>query len=76
VVDLDLASFFDEVDHDLLMARVRRKVKDNRMLKLIRAFLNSGVMAGGLTQPTDKGHAARRAPLAAAVQYPPGRPRP
>ena len=55
VVDLDLASFFDEVDHDLLMARVRRKVKDKRMLKLIRAFLNAGVMAGGLTQPTDKG---------------------
>lgn len=55
VVDLDLASFFDEVDHDLLMARVRRKVKDKRMLKLIRAFLKSGVMAGGLTQPTDKG---------------------
>lgn len=55
VVDLDLASFFDEVDHDLLMARVCRKVKDKRMLKLIRAFLNSGVMAGGLTQPTDKG---------------------
>jgi RNA-directed DNA polymerase len=55
VVDLDLASFFDEVNHDLLMARVRRKVKDNRMLKLIRAFLNSGVMIGGLTQPTQKG---------------------
>lgn len=55
VVDLDLASFFDEVSHDLLMARVRRKVKDKRMLKLIRAFLNSGVMAGGLAQPTDKG---------------------
>lgn len=55
VVDLDLASFFDEISHDLLMARVRRKVKDKRMLKLIRAFLHSGVMAGGLTQPTDKG---------------------
>jgi RNA-directed DNA polymerase len=55
VVDLDLASFFDEVNHDLLMARVRRKVKDKRMLKLIRVFLNSGVMVGGLTQPTEKG---------------------
>lgn len=52
---MDLASFFDEVGHDLPMARVRRKVKDKRMLKLIRAFLESGVMAGGLTQPTDKG---------------------
>ena len=55
VVDLDLASFFDEVNHDLLMARVRRKVKDGRMLKLIRSFLNSGVMAGGVAQPTEKG---------------------
>jgi RNA-directed DNA polymerase len=55
VVDIDLASFFDVVNHDLLMARVRRKVRDRRMLKLIRSFLNSGVMSGGLTQPTDKG---------------------
>jgi RNA-directed DNA polymerase len=55
VVDLDLASFFDEVNHDLLMARVRRKVRDVRMLKLIRSFLNSGVMIGGVTQPTEQG---------------------
>lgn len=55
VVDIDLASFFDEVNHDLLMARVRRKVKDVRMLKLIRAFLDSGVMWGGLCRPTEKG---------------------
>jgi len=55
VVDLDLASFFDEVNHDLLMARVRRKVKDARMLKLIRAFLGSGVMIGGMAQATEKG---------------------
>jgi len=55
VVDIDLASFFDEVNHDLLMARVRRRVKDARMLKLIRAFLQSGAMLGGLVQPTDKG---------------------
>lgn len=55
VVDIDLESFFDEVNHDLLMGRVRRRVKDKRMLKLIRAFLKSGVMEGGLTQATDKG---------------------
>jgi RNA-directed DNA polymerase len=55
VVDIDLASFFDEVNHDLLMARVRRKVKDTRMVKLIRSFLNAGVMIGGLAQTTDKG---------------------
>lgn len=55
VVDIDLASFFDEVNHDLLMARVRRKVKDKRMVRLIRAFLASGVMIGGLSQPTSQG---------------------
>jgi len=55
VVDLDLASFFDEVNHDLLMARVRRKVRDLRMIKLIRSFLNAGVMISGLAQTTDKG---------------------
>ncbi len=55
VVDFDLASFFDEVNHDLLMARVRRKVKDLRMIKLIRSFLNAGVMIGGLAHPTAKG---------------------
>jgi len=55
VVDLDLAGFFDEVNHDLLMARARRKVTDKGMLKLIRSFLKSGVMTGGLTETTDKG---------------------
>jgi len=55
VVDIDLESFFDEVNHDLLMGRIRRRVRDKRMLKLIRAFLRSGVMEGGLTQTTEKG---------------------
>jgi RNA-directed DNA polymerase len=55
VVDLDLKAFFDEVNHDLLMARVRRHVKDKRMLKLIRAFLRSGVLINGITETTEKG---------------------
>jgi RNA-directed DNA polymerase len=55
VVDIDLASFFDEVNHDLLIARVKRRIKDVRVIKLIRAYLNAGVMIGGLTQPTEKG---------------------
>ena len=55
MVDLDLASFFDEVDHNLLIARVRHRVKDVRAIQLIRSCLNAGVMLGGLVQSTDKG---------------------
>ena len=55
VVDIDLASFLDEVNHDLLIARVRRRIKDVRVIKLIRAYWNAGVMIGGLVQPTGKG---------------------
>ncbi len=55
VVDIDLAKFFDQVNHDRLMARLATKIIDKRVLKLIRSFLNSGVMIGGLEQPTKEG---------------------
>lgn len=55
VVDLDLEKFFDRVNHDILMGRIARRVEDKRCLKLIRAFLNAGVMADGLVGPTEKG---------------------
>jgi RNA-directed DNA polymerase len=55
VVDLDLEKFFDQVNHDKLMAAIARRVNDKRMLKLIRAFLESGVMENGLVSPVEEG---------------------
>src|ERR1700738_5035356 len=55
VVDLDLEKFFDRVNHDSLMARVAAQGSDKRVLKLIRAFLNAGVMEDGLVRPVDEG---------------------
>ncbi len=49
VVDVDLAKSFDRVNHDLLMSRVARHVSDMRALRLIRRFLEAGVMHDGVT---------------------------
>jgi len=54
-VDIDIEKFFDRVNHDMLMARVARVVKDKRVLKLIRAYLNSGVMVNGVVMETEEG---------------------
>ncbi len=55
VVDIDLSKFFDRVNHDVLMARVARKVKDKRVLRLIGSYLRAGVEVAGEIQPTTEG---------------------
>src|SRR6201986_5052097 len=55
VVDIDLEKFFDRVNHDILMGLVAKRVADKRLLKLIRAFLNAGVMEEGLVSPMEEG---------------------
>jgi RNA-directed DNA polymerase len=54
-VDLDLEKFFDRVNHDKLMGQIAKRVGDKRLLKLIRAFLNAGVMENGLVSPSVQG---------------------
>src|SRR5688572_3319071 len=54
-IDFDLEKFFDRVNHDMLMGRVAKRVEDKRLLKLIRAFLNAGVMENGLVSSSEEG---------------------
>jgi RNA-directed DNA polymerase len=55
VVDIDLEKFFDTVHQDRLMARMATRVRDKRMLRLVRGFLKSGVLEDGLVSPTEEG---------------------
>ena len=55
VIDIDLEKFFDRVNHDILMSLVAKRFKDKRLLKLIRAFLNAGVMENGLVTEQEEG---------------------
>jgi len=55
VVDIDLEKFFDQVCHDRLMAKAADRIADKRLLRLLRAFLNAGVLEDGLVLPTDEG---------------------
>lgn len=54
-VDIDIANFFDRVNHDILMSRVARKVKDKRLLKIIRRFLEAGMMENGISRQRHEG---------------------
>jgi RNA-directed DNA polymerase len=55
VVELDLDKFFDRVNHDKLMAILAKRIEDKRTLKLLRSYLNSGIMEGGLESPRPEG---------------------
>jgi group II intron reverse transcriptase/maturase len=55
VVDLDLETFFDRVNHDILMAKLAKKIEDERVLKLIRRYLEAGMMAEGIVSPRTQG---------------------
>lgn len=55
VIDIDLEKFFDKVHHDRLMRTLSQRVKDSRVLKLIRRYLQAGIMDGGMVQPNTEG---------------------
>ena len=55
VVDLDLAKYFDTVNHEILIGMLREQIKDERVISLIRKYLKSGVMINGLISPTREG---------------------
>ncbi len=55
VVDMDLEKFFDTVNHDILMHLISEKIKDTRVLKLIRKYLNSGIMLNGILTKSEEG---------------------
>ena len=55
LVDMDLSKFFDRVNHDRLLSRLATRVRDKRVLKLIRRYLTAGTMIGGLVSPSIEG---------------------
>ena len=55
VVDIDLEKFFDKVNHDILMYKLSKDIKDKRVLKLIRKYLQSGIMINGIVTSSEVG---------------------
>ncbi len=69
VVDMDLAKFFDTVNHDRLMSRLKRDIEDKRVLWLVNQYLKAGVMVEWGSSGAIRRDAARRAVVAAAVEH-------
>lgn len=69
VVDVDLEKFFDRVNHDVLMSRLARRIRDKRILKLIRRWLQAGIMEDGIVS-AGGGDAARLSFISASFQHP------
>lgn len=65
VVDLDLAKYFDTVNHDMLIDMLREQIKNERVISLIRKYLKSGVMINGLISPTTEEHRKEKSVTAA-----------
>jgi len=55
VVDIDMAAFFDTVNHDRLMARMKQRIGDKRVLRLVNVYLKAGVMVNGVVMETEEG---------------------
>ena len=74
-VDLDLENFFDRINHDILMPRVARRVKDPQVLNFIWGYLQAGVMLHGVSTPRTRIPAARSAPPSGGTdRHAPGSP--
>ncbi len=68
VVDIDLSNFFDRVNHDYLMSLIAKEVKDKELLRLIRRYLQSGIMVGGVTSKRTEG-TPQGSPLTPPTQF-------
>ena len=68
VVDLDLEAFFDRINHDRLMSRLAQRIGDRRVLKLIRAYLQAGILENGLVKLPTVGDAAGWSAVAVLIE--------
>ena len=66
---MDLEKFFDKVNHDMLMAKLASRIKDKRVLKLIRKYLQAGIMVNGVVIAYRRRNTARRSIKSTTFEY-------